>query len=169
MAKQDEEKQPEEVVTPPPSDKPQAPVPVSDDALAMMEPILRGIPQVGDDVYENIMSTLLNAQTPAELDKPWRNESLSEWVDRRITVTGLRWAPSDYEGGWGFFLVVDFVDGETGEKMVGTTGSGSIVAQLGVAYSRGWMPLDCVIRQATRPTERGFYPLHVDIGWGRKR
>src|SRR5487761_769307 len=68
-----------------------------------------------------------------------------------VRIVGVRKAPSDYAHGPGFYLILDLVDLETGEKMAATTGAVGVMAQIVKAAAAGWIPLSVVLREAQRP------------------
>lgn len=148
----------------------QAPVPVviGSKATDALEAALLGIPETSDDGYERLLLQLAAATDAADLDAPWRAEGLTQYLDTPLEVRALRRIPSEYDGGLPFFLVVDAADLTTGELVTFTTGAVSVVAQLAKANQLGAIPGWRVIpRQSARPSERGFYPQHLEVMRGR--
>jgi hypothetical protein len=57
--------------------------------------------------------------------------------------------------------VVHATHGKTGEKIVWTTSSTSVVAQLVRAHCGQWLPIWATVVVADKPTEAGYYPHHL--------
>lgn len=121
------------------------------------------IPLAGDDAAARIVGQLLNAGSIDDLDAPWQSNSLREWVGRQLRVTGVKQLPSDFAHSLGVFLVVDAVDVQTGEQIVATTGSISIVAQLARAFTLNAFPLTVIPVESERPSASGYRPMHLQI------
>lgn len=139
------------------------PQPISGDVITAYEAMLDTVPDAGDAGVENILEQIASATSAADLDEPWRAGGLGKYVDTPIVITGIRKMPSDFDGPIGFFLVVDGAIRATGEKLVATTGSLSVVAQLVKAWQLDSFPIVVVPRLAKRPTKEGFYPQHLEI------
>jgi len=124
------------------------------------------IPVASDqDALDSIAEQVFNAATPEELMAPWAlsAKEFGALLNVPVRITALRKSKSDYESGPGFFLVLDLVELVDGEKLVVTTGAVSVMAQLIKAYSAGWLPLTCVLRQADRPSSAGYFPQHLEV------
>jgi hypothetical protein len=150
------------------ADQADSPVVISKRASEALTEALMGVPPTGDDGYERLLLQLAGASDPSQLDAPWRAEGMRAYINEPLEVRGLRRIESDYEGGLPFFLVVDAASIATGELVTFTTGSVTVVAQLAKANQLGAIPGWRVIpRQADRPSERGFYPQHLEVMRGR--
>ena len=110
-----------------------------------------------------IAEALFDASSPEELDQPWDSRDLSALLNMPVRIVGVRKAPSDYTHGPGFYLILDLVDLETGEKMAATTGAVGVMAQIVKAAAAGWIPLSVVLREAQRPTKAGYKPQHLEV------
>jgi len=140
-----------------------APEPMSPEVIERVRDAVRGIP--GDDGggAERIVTQLLDATTIDDLNAPWDGSSTRSLAGRRLAIRGITQRPSQFEDGAGIFLVADAVDAKTGEPAVFTTSAVSIVIQLARAWQLGLFPLIADVVVAERPTERGFYPIHLRI------
>lgn len=110
-----------------------------------------------------IAESLFDASSPDELDQPWDSRDLAALLNVPVRIVGVRKAPSDYAHGPGFYLILDLVDLETGEKMAATTGAVGVMAQIVKAAAAGWIPLSVVLREAQRPTKAGYKPQHLEV------
>ena len=133
------------------------------EALATFDEIIAKVPEAGNEAFDRILTQLFNAKTANDLDAPWKTESFRALSGHEILITDIKQLPSDYQGGLGYYLIVNYVDKETGEECVGTTGSVSIVAQLVKAYVLGALPLSATVVVSERPSKQGFYPMHLAI------
>lgn len=126
-------------------------------------PMLDAIPETSNDEGEaNIIAAILAAEALDDLDNPWEARGLDAFLDRKITVTGLRKGTSDFADGMGVYLLIDALD-EQGRKMVLTTGSTSCVMQLVKAHTLGVLPATFIPRQAKKPSAAGYLPLHLEV------
>lgn len=138
------------------------------EAVAAFAAMATSIPEAGDGGFEGILAQLLTTEDPQALDAPWRSDGLTEYLDRRLVIQGLRRMESEYDSGLPFFLIVQAADLETGEVVTLTTGAVSVVAQLTRAWDLGLIPGWRVIpRQADRPSKSGYYPQHLEVMRGR--
>ena len=140
-----------------------APEPMSPEVIERVRDAVRGIP--GDDGggAERIITALLDATSIDDLNAPWDGTSSRNLAGRRLAIRGITQRPSQFEDGAGIFLVADAVDAKTGEPAVFTTSAVSVVIQLARAWHLGLFPLIADVVVAERPTERGFYPIHLRI------
>lgn len=151
---------------PPATSEAAVPVPVRQvkgDVITYFEAILTEIPDAGGEGVENILEQIAAANDVTGLDEPWRAGGLGKYVDRPLRIDGIRKLPSDFGSGLSYFLVVDGADLETGEKVVATTGSMSVVGQLAKAWALGAFPCVVIPRLAKRKTKDGFYPQHLEF------
>lgn len=121
--------------------------------------------EVVDDpalMAKEIVAQLLGAETDEEL------ESFGEaigWRDLQgvpIEIHGFRWRPSEFqgEGGASVFFVVEGTRLDDGDRVVLTTGSRNVLAQLTNLAKRGRIPGAIrMITKADKATKQGFYPL----------
>lgn len=125
--------------------------------------LLEAIPEAGGDAVASILEAIAEAERPEDLDAPWRADGLGAYLGRRIVITAVRRLPSEYEGGLRWFLVLEGADALTGERIVATTGSVSVVAQLAKAVALDALPLEVIPRAAERPSKAGYRPQHLEI------
>ena len=116
-----------------------------------------------DDAMARIVAQILNAETPEELEEPWNGEGMRGLAGRLLRISEVRRLPSEFLSGPGWYLGCTAMLVETGESKFVTTGSLSILAQLGRAVQAGWLPLDVVPREADKPTAKGYRPMHLEI------
>lgn len=121
------------------------------------------IPSETTDAMESIVSAILNAPTWRELDDPWQSRGAEKVEGKRLRIDDITRRPSDYRDGLSIFLVVHCTDVTNGEKVVWTTSSTGIVAQLVRAYAAGWLPVLAQVVIAKRATESGYRPHHLQF------
>jgi len=121
------------------------------------------IPEGDDDVELRMLEQIVDTEGAENLSKFWESQNTDGLVGHELEIVALKRQASNYEGGLGIFLVVDYVDQTTGEVGTFTSGSVAIVGQLVKAYASGWLPLSVIFRRATRPSKAGFYPEHLEI------
>jgi hypothetical protein len=133
--------------------------------LDELEKILLGdaeLPDVVDDPAEisrEIMAQLLAAESDEELEQVGQATGWRELPGVPVEIHGFRWRPSSFEEGAPIFFVVNATRLDTGERVVLTTGSGNILAQLCNMARRG--TLVGAIRAleiADKQTKQGFRP-----------
>ena len=110
---------------------------------------------------ERILAAILAAETIDDLDAPWDTTKADKLAGKVLRIDQLMRRPSDFRAGLGIFLVVHSVDTVSGEKIVWTTSSVSIVGQLVRAYALGKMPCYAELIIAERPTRDGYHPHHL--------
>ena len=134
-------------------------------ALDELEGILLGekdVPEIVDDpaeIQREIMAQLLAAESDEELEQVGNATGWRELAGVPMELHGFRFRPSTYEEGAPVFFVVDATRLDTGERVVLTTGSGNILAQLTNMARRG--TLTGAVRMleiADTPTKQGFRP-----------
>lgn len=134
-------------------------------ALDELEQILLGekeAPEVVDDPQEisrEIIAQLLAAETDEELEQVGAAIGWRELAGVPVQIENFRWRPSAYEEGAPVFFVVQATRLDTGERVVLTTGSGNVLAQLANMARRG--TLAGAVRSveiADKPTKSGFRP-----------
>lgn len=115
-----------------------------------------------DEAVERILSQLLAAKTAADLNAPWESAGLEAYLDHPLELLSVGRAPSDYDG-IGVFLVVTAKSVRTGEPVVLSTGSVSVMAQLIMAHRNGWLPIVATPRAGKRKTRKGFTAHHLEF------
>ena len=116
-----------------------------------------------NDATARIVAQILAAETPEELEEPWNGEGMRALSGRLLRITDVRRLPSEFLSGPGWYLGCTAVLVETGESKFVTTGSLSILAQIGRAVQAGWLPIDVVPREAEKPSRNGYRPMHLEI------
>ncbi len=138
---------------------------LSTEVLGQWESMLMAVPEAGGDEsgYEGILAAIAVAQDPTELDAPWRSEGLQRYRDTPLVITGIRRMPSDYTTGLGWYLMLEAVVKDTGEKVATSVGSLGVVAQLVRAYNLDALPLTVTPRRSKKPSRRGYYAWHLEV------
>lgn len=121
------------------------------------------IPAEGGAGVEGILTQLLSAATVDDLNRPWAGTSGRELAGRRLNIRSMIRRPSQYDDGPAIFLVVQCADAKTGEEVTFTTSALAVIVQLAVAHRMGMFPVLAEVVVADRPTERGYYPYHLNI------
>lgn len=133
------------------------------DLVAVYDGALAAIPDAEGEGAERILEALARAESPQELDAPWRSGDLVAYQDQELVILAARKQPSDFVGGLPWFLVIDAAAVETGEKVVIVTGAVDVVAQVAMLVSKDWLPYIVIPRVADRPTRNGYYPQHLEM------
>lgn len=126
--------------------------------------IMEAIPEAdSSQAMLRIVASVLSAERAEELEEPWNGEGLRNLIGRRLRINEVRRLPSEFMSGPGWYLGCDAVLVETGQTKFVTTGSISVLAQLGRAVQAGWLPLEVVPRVPERPSKNGYFPMHLEI------
>lgn len=130
--------------------------------------------EVVDDPREistQIIAQLLAAESDAELEQfgdaeGWRGYAVPVSVAKSgkggtpFRIVGFTWRPSSYEEGAPVFFVVQAENLSTGERVVLTTGSLNVLAQLSNLARRGRIPGAIrMLVEKDSATKAGFKPL----------
>lgn len=121
------------------------------------------IPSEDGSGVENILTQILSAESWEQLDEPWQSTDVDDILGKRLTLIRAIRRPSTFAGGLGQFVVCFMQDKKSGKEIVKATGSVSIVAQVARAYALNCLPLEIEWCRAVKPTERGFYPQHLQV------
>jgi hypothetical protein len=133
--------------------------------LDELEKILLGdseLPDVVDDpgeISREIMAQLLAAESDEELEAVGTATGWRTLPGVPMQLHGFQWRPSTYEEGAPIFFVVNATRLDSGERVVLTTGSGNILAQLCNMARRGTL-VGAVraLEISDEPTKQGFRP-----------
>ncbi len=133
--------------------------------LDELEKILLGdaeLPDVVDDPAEisrEIMAQLLAAESDEELEQVGTATGWRDLAGVPMELHGFRWRPSAFEEGAPIFFVVSATRLDTGERVVLTTGSGNILAQLcNMARRNTLVGSIRALEIADKQTKQGFRP-----------
>lgn len=133
-----------------------------DDLEAILLDDQHEIPPVADDpaeISKEIMAQLLAAESDEELDQVGTAVGLRDLLGVPLELHGFKWRPSSFEEGQRVFFVLSATRMDTGERIVATTGSGNVLAQLVNRAKRGTLVGARVkAEQADKPTKSGFRP-----------
>lgn len=121
------------------------------------------IPDADGSGAERIVLSILNAKTWDDVDAPWDKSAKDDIIDKEMWIHSIMRRPSSFADGLGIFLVVRAKIEATGEETVFSTSSVSVVAQLAQLYLLDAFPVLATLRKSDRPTERGYWPEHLEI------
>jgi hypothetical protein len=119
------------------------------------------IPESDENAMEQIMLQVLQAGSWEQLSDPWETDNAEKLAGKTILIERVTRHKSDIAGGLGIFLVAHGIDMKSGEKMVFSSGSLGVMAQLVRAHTAGWLPLFAQLIIAERATADGFRPQHL--------
>jgi hypothetical protein len=129
---------------------------------AYLTRVLETVPTQDEGDISGILTQIVNAGSVDELDSPWQSAGLAKYLNHALNITRIKRLESDYPGGLGWYLLCEGEVMATGEYKAFSTSSVAAMAMLLVAYDRGWFPYKCYIKIATKPTKKGFYPMHLE-------
>lgn len=110
----------------------------------------------------DIIAQLLNATTLGDLDAPWSGGRKMP-VGPLMFITGLQKAPSDFDGGLPFYLVVETMSPSSGDVKEFTAGGTMVVAQLVRAHVLDELPLAGVVVEVPLKDRPGQSAQHFKI------
>lgn len=128
--------------------------------LALFEQVPEADP---DEATLSIITEILSAQDPDDLDSPWLGQGMRKLQGRVLKVQSIKRLPSEFQGGPGWYLGCDCTLEADGESLFVTSGSVAVMVQLITAHTRGWLPLSVVPRQAERASRKGYFPMHLEV------
>lgn len=130
--------------------------------FAYLGRLMEMLPPPPGDVVEQIMTQILDTESPFDENMVWDTLSSKDAVGRRFVFHSVHVQPSDYENSpLPFFLVAKVTDLESGEQTVLTTGSVNVVTSLVKAQLLGNLPWAAEIMGPRKPTQNGYLPLHI--------
>lgn len=133
------------------------------EAAIMMRPLLELIPKITDATEDDIALRILRSETLEEAFAGLDTVGIVDVLDERIQLTALRYGDSDFDGGLGVYLVVEYLDGK-GKRGTLSVGAVTVMIQLLKANALGAIPgLRVIPRKAKTPTKNGFYPYHLEL------
>lgn len=112
---------------------------------------------------EDILRQILSATTWDQLNDPWSASEVDDLKGLTLHVTSVIRRASSFKGGLGMMLVIKMTDAKTQKQYVKATGSVAIVGQFAWLYAVGATAVTIQWHKAERPTEKGFYPQHIEI------
>lgn len=121
--------------------------------------------EVVDDPAEmsrEIVAQLLGAESDEELESFGNAIGWRDLQGVPMELHAFRWRPSDFagEGGASVYFVVEATRLDEGERVILTTGSRNVLAQLTNLAKRGRIPGAVrMLTKADKATRAGFYPL----------
>src|SRR6185312_4716543 len=135
----------------------------ADSINAYLTAILNELPMQGEGDATGILAQIINAETVEDLDSPWQSAGMGKYIGYAIEITSIKRVESDFPGGLGWYLLCEGTVMETGEYRAFSTSAVAVMAQLLVAWHRGFFPYQVYVRIATKPTKKGFYPIHLEL------
>lgn len=122
------------------------------------------VPDMANDAGGAMLDQILSAETVEQLDATLSGlPSAEDFGGKPLDIIGIAKAPSDYEEGLGFYLIVDAVVAATGEAVRFSTGSTTIVAQLVKAYDLDAFPIRVIPKRADKQTRSGYWPWSLVV------
>lgn len=142
--------------------KPTGEVATADSINTYLTAILEQLPMQDEGDVTGILTQIINADSVLELDSPWQSAGMGRYNGYALEITSIKRLESDFPGGLGWYLLCEGTVMETGEYKAFSTSAVAAMAQLLVAWSRGYFPYQVYVRIATKPTKKGFYPIHLE-------
>lgn len=124
--------------------------------------IVEKLPDQDEGDAYGILAQIINAESLEDLDSPWQSAGMKAYDGYAVEIRSIKKMPSDIPGGLDWYLLCEGIVMETGEYKAFSTSASAVLAQLLVAYDRGYFPYQCYIRIAKKPTKKGFYPMHLE-------
>ena len=106
---------------------------------------------------DDILLGILNATTIDEILES-TTLGLQSIIGTPMTINRAQLHESDYADGLAAYVVM-FVTFDDGTSTVVTSGAQVVVAQVVRMQMLDAFPMRCSSKQATRPTEKGYYPI----------
>lgn len=133
---------------------------------AYLNTALLDIPEDDGSGMERIIESILTIERIEDIDAPWNSNGFGEYADHVLTLRAAKRLPSDFKDSCGWFVVVDAVHKASGQPVALSTSSNAVMAQILVLQRKNWWPVDMIPRYSDRPTEAGYYPMHLDLHRG---
>lgn len=108
-----------------------------------------------------IIAQVLAADSPDEVLADIEAMGLRQYLDKPFTLESVQFRRSEYEAGMPFYALIHGTDRATGEKILLTSGSQKVTAQLFRLATRGWLPREVMAKQSNKATRAGFYPVRL--------
>lgn len=124
--------------------------------------IVEKLPDQDEGDAYGILAQIINSDGLEDLDSPWQSAGMKQYDGYAVEIRSIKKMPSDIPGGLDWYLLCEGVVLETGEYKAFSTSASAVLAQLLVAWDRGYFPYRCYIRIAKKPTKKGFYPMHLE-------
>lgn len=124
--------------------------------------ILETVPTQDEGDVTGILAQIINSDSVEDLDSPWQSAGMGKYNGYALEITSIKRMESDYEGGLGWYLLCEGSVMQTGEFKAFSTSAVACMAQLLVAWARGYFPYQVYVRIATKPTKKGYYPVHLE-------
>jgi len=134
----------------------------ADTINAYLTAILEKLPMQDEGDVTGILAQIINAETVEDLDSPWQSAGMGKYNGYAIEIVRIKRMESDFPGGLGWYLLCEGTVMETGEYKAFSTSAVAAMAQLLIAWARGFFPYQVYVRIATKPTAKGFYPIHLE-------
>lgn len=134
----------------------------ADSINAYLTAILEQLPMQDEGDVTGILAQIINAESILELDSPWQSAGMGRYNGYALEIRSIKRLESDFPGGLGWYLLCEGVIMETGEYKAFSTSAVAVMAQLLIAWNRGFFPYQVYVRIATKPTKKGFYPMHLE-------
>lgn len=114
-----------------------------------------------EEVQWEVAERLALAQSPEELFGDTGPLGLRNHLGLPFYVTNVRYMPGSYEGGAGFYALINAVDATNDAPLVFTSGAMNVLIQLARAQKMGWLDRPVMAQQSDQPTANGFRPYRL--------
>lgn len=140
-------------------------------ALELFKDIITGKTDVQIEVVEDpaeiqaeISQQIVSAESLTDLFAIGNATGWHELENVPVELRSFRWRHSSFEEGGPLYVVVSAVAVDTGEVLVLTTGSNTVLAQLyGLAKLEQIPGVQVKLTKAAKATQAGFYPLQLEL------
>lgn len=120
------------------------------------------IPDASDMAASNIVQSILDAQTPEEMNQGTGAEGLRDLDNHVIRVAKVCKAESRVGEGPSHFLIMYGTDLDGGRDVVVTTSAEQPMAMLIKCHVSDWLPADFRVSVSKVPTRSGFHPINLE-------
>lgn len=115
-----------------------------------------------EDSARAILARILSAETSDQLLVGHRVVHAKEILNIPLEVRAVKWQRSAYEEGGSVYAVITATPLGSETPQTITCGGRNVMMQLLNASHRGFLPLRCMITEASKPTEAGYRPLWLE-------
>ncbi len=142
---------------------------LSPNGVAIWESMLGSIPEADGGGIESILEAVASAVDVNGLDRAWQSSNGRALVNIPIQINSAAQMPSDFESGFGIYVILRGARLDTGEAMTFISGAGSIVIQIAQACALEArnpgkvFPFRAVLREAKKAQPGKNPAQHLEI------
>lgn len=130
--------------------------------IAQFAEMVTVVPDAAAGDGEGIIAAILGGTTLDDLDAPWTTKREIP-TNRILFFAGVAKAPSEYDGGLPFYLLVDTFLPGSGEVKQFTCGAAPVVAQLVQAYVNNLFPFAGQVIEVESKRFTGRTSKHIEV------